>query len=335
MEKYSELSEEIKEEVYQNKKETTEFMNAVKTLFFVSLITKETNFNKKIDKIYKAYINKTNKQMNKGYKKVVDKVKSNKNNKIYYEDKSELKKGLNEFLEKIKIDSKSTKTENDKYIRIIKDYYKKTEKTLSKEYIQEKEYLSKKVSSFDKIEKTVRYQRKDGSTFAYFDIASYDSMVYTTNLNRVGMQETIKELEFRGEDIVYVAPHPFACPLCQQLQGKFYSITGSVSFYKGYRVGLLDDAIANGLLHPNCTHIPRPILDDDEESDKYSSGQWEEKYNAKQKRNGLELKKDRLKSDLKIYKKLDNQEMIDKTKQKINTLNKEIREQKKLMVNTQ
>lgn len=335
MEKYSKLSDEIKEEVYQNKKETTKFMNTVKTLFFVSLINKEKDFDSKIDKMYKTYTNKTNKQMIKGYKKVSNTVKSDEVNKIYYEDKKGLKKGLNEFLKKIQIDSKSTKTENDKYIRVIKDYYKKTEKTLSKEYIQEKEYLSKKVSGFDKIEKTVRYQKKDGSTFAYFDIASYDSMVYTTNLNRVGMQETIKELEFRGEDIVYVSPHPFACPLCQELQGKFYSITGSVNFYKGYRVGLLNDAIANGLLHPNCTHIPRPVLDDDKESDKYSGGQWEEKYNAKQKRNGLELKKDRLKSDLKIYEKLGNQEMMDKTRQKINVLDKKIREQKKLMVNTQ
>ena len=51
----------------------------------------------------------------------------------------------------------------------------------------------------------------------------------------------------------------------------------------------------------------------------------------KQKKQALELKRSRLRNDNVIYNKLENQEMVDKNKQKIRKLNQKIKEQKELM----
>jgi hypothetical protein len=81
-----------------------------------------------------------------------------------------------------------------------------------------------------------------------------------------------------------------------------------------------------GLFHPNCKHIPRKAYEDDKINTKYNSEKWEERYDDKQKINGLELKKQRIRNDMKVYEKLGNQEMVDKSRQQINAINKQIRE---------
>ena len=155
-------------------------------------------------------------------------------------------------------------------------------------------------------------------------------MVYNTNLTRTGVIESVKACIKLGKDVVYVDPHPYACPECQIWQGKFYSLSGETKVFNGEFIDPLETAIEGesgiGLLHPNCTHVIRPAYEEDRVSNKYSSAEWEEKYNTKQKIQALELKKSRLRNDNKIYKELDNQEMIDKNKQKIRKINEKIKE---------
>lgn len=330
------ISEYIKDKVYEDKKRLTEFMDATKYLVFAYLLNKisQKEFNKKLDDEYSKFNKQLSNKNEKGIKSIEYLVKIENDTNYTKDNKTTLKIDLNDLLSRYKIDTKSTKTANDRYIRIIKDYYKRTRKTLSKEYIKEKEYLSRKVSKFDKVEKTVLYRYKNGSKFAYFDIASYDSMVYNTNLARKGIQETIKNANEFNEDVVYVDPHPFSCPLCQEYQGKFYSLTGNTKYYNGYYIDNLENASywnGGGLFHPNCTHIPRLAYEEDKETTLYSNEEWQEKYNAKQKKQSLELKRSRLKNDNKIYKELDNQKEIDKNNQKIKKLNEEIKQQKILM----
>jgi hypothetical protein len=86
-----------------------------------------------------------------------------------------------------------------------------------------------------------------------------------------------------------------------------------------------------GLLHPNCTHIPRRAYRVDETSDKYSGAEWQEKYNVKQKKQSLELKRDRLLSDKKIYKELGGYSEVDKINQKVQVINDNIRDLEKQM----
>ena len=108
-----------------------------------------------------------------------------------------------------------------------------------------------------------------------------------------------------GNDVVYVDPHPYACPECQIWQGKFYSLSGETTTFNGQKVLPFEMAIEGesgvGLLHPNCTHIPRPAYNTDEISLKYSSEEWEEKYDNQQKIQALKLKKSRLKNDNKKH----------------------------------
>ena len=314
-----EISQDIKEDVYKYKKETTRFMDKVKTLFFTYLIAKKGKelYDKRIDKEYKNYTSGINKLKKSSFK--------------IFDIKKVDTEQVQSIMDSFKLDLTSTKTEDDKYMKVIKNFYAKTEKTLEKEWISEKDYLSAKVKEFDKVEKVVRYNRvkKDGN-YVYFDIASYDSMVFNTNLARTGIRETIKDSLIRGYDVVYIEPHPFSCPLCQSLQGKFYSITGETLIYNGMMIESLEDAQQQGLFHPNCTHIPRRAYPEDKVSDKYTSENWEEKYNIRQKLNSIELEKQRLKSDIKIYEQLGNYEEVDKGKQKLKKYNEKIKELKEI-----
>ena len=328
------LSNTIKDSVYENKKETTRFMDRTKTLFFAGILLGYgyTRFKDKLDKEYQDYQSNINKINSKGYRDISDAMKSEYQYKDITEQESMFKSNLNELLDMFKLDTTSTKTADDKYLRLIKNYYKQTEKTTEyfKTDITLKEYLAKKVDKFDKLEKTVAYYNKDGTIRAYFDIASYDSMVYNTNLTRTGVKESIKACYRLNNDVIYVDPHPYACPECQIWQGKFYSLSGKTESFNGEKVIPFEIALEGesgiGLLHPNCTHIPRPAYNTDIITDKYSSAEWEEKYNTKQKIQALELKKSRLKSDNKIYKELDDQAAIDKNKQKIRNINAKIKE---------
>ena len=313
-----EISQEIKQDVHKYKKKTTKFMDKVKTAFFVYLIAKKgvDLYNKRVDREYKVYTKDIDKLVKSSMKK--------------FDIKDVNTETVNGIMERFEIDRNSTKTEDDKYMEVIKKFYSKTLKTLDKEWISEKDYLSAKVDEFDKVEKVVRYNRrkKDGN-FVYFDIASYDSMVFNTNLTRTGIRETIKDSLIRDYDVVYIDPHPFSCPLCQTLQGKFYSITGETTVYQGMEIASLEEAQEQGLFHPNCTHIPRKAYPEDKISYEYTSENWEEKYNIRQKLNAIELDKERLKSDIAIYEKLGNMEKVDKEKQKLKRYNEKIRELKK------
>lgn len=337
LEDYGDISNYIKDQVFDYKKETTKFMDNVKYMFFAYLMVKagKSIFNDKLEEEYKNFQTKINKQANKGYKNIVDLTNYINETKYTKIDKKTLTSELNAIIEQFKIDTKSTKTASDKYIRVIENYYNKFENTIEKDWVQIDSYLSSKVSKFDKIEKSVAYNNpnaKNGK--AYYDIASYNSMVYNSNLTNTGVIETIKSCVELGEDIVYIPPHPFSCQLCSDYQGKFYSLTGRTTFYQGQMIRPYEYAIywnGGGLNHPNCSHIPQPRNDFQEVSDAYSGEIWQERYDAKQKKQALELKKSRLLTDNKIYKELGDLEAVDKNNSKIKKLNTQIKEQKELM----
>jgi hypothetical protein len=61
------------------------------------------------------------------------------------------------------------------------------------------------------------------------------------------------------------------------------------------------------------------------QDEKYDSSEWEEQYKTQQKIQSLDLQKSRLLADRRIYKELGQQDLVDKTTEKI----KRIREKKK------
>lgn len=320
-----EISEVINEEVQSYSKESYDYLDEVKKLVFTCLIGKISYdiFKGKLNKINSKYNKIEKNRTSKGYKKVKDKViKSNKapisSKKIEFTEKD-----LAQLL--FKLDKTSQIKAKDKFIKIITNYYKTTLKTAKKEYISIDDYLKKKLTQYDKVEKVVAYHNQDGTIRAYHDIASYNSMVYNTNLTSSAWNETINYCYENNTDIVYVEPHPFSCPLCQKWQGKFYSLTGKSSKYEN-----IENAYKGGLKHPNCKHNITTNVGQ-QETDDYSSNEWVERYQARQKKQALELKRKRLKTDRDIYKELNNYEEVDKINAQIRTLNSSIKEQKKLM----
>lgn len=320
-----EISEVINEEVQSYSKESYDYLDEVKKLIFTCLIGKISYdiFKGKLNKINSKYNKIEKNRTSKGYKKVKDKVIKSNKTPISSKKIDFTKEDLAQLL--FKLDKTSQIKAKDKFMKIITNYYKTTLKTVKKEYISIDDYLKKKLTQYDKVEKVVAYHNQDGTIRAYHDIASYNSMVYNTNLTSSAWNETINYCYENNTDIVYVEPHPFSCPLCQEWQGKFYSLTGKSSKYEN-----IENAYKGGLKHPNCKHNITTNVGQ-QETDDYSSNEWIERYQARQKKQALELKRKRLKTDRDIYKELNNYEEVDKINAQIRTLNSAIKEQKELM----
>ena len=298
----------ITNEVNSYKEETTEYLDQVKILLFSCLLL-GTAFIDKFDKLSKEYqIKMINKQA-----EGIDHIKQ----VINAPNTNDISETYKNTLQELKLDTTSQSAANKKFGVRVKQYYKNALKSVGIDNINIKEYLIKKLDKYEAIEKVVRY--KNGS---YYGIDAYNSMVYNTNLTRTAWSETIKRNAVEGNDLVYVIPHMYSCPLCQEWQGMTYSISGHTQGYMK-----LETAIENGLLHPNCKHVIVAYAGQEDDFT-YSSPEWEEKYDIKQKINALNLKKSRLRNENIISAKLDDYENIDKNKKKISAINKEIRELK-------
>lgn len=315
------IEEYIRQEVNKDKNKKYKEMDEVKltyVIFLLGLVSTE-DFIKKIDKIIK--------KPNRDYtqiRKMINEINPEHTTRIFKEPKAK-------DIEKMKFDITSAKElkARERYIKIISRYYDKSLKTLNKEYINKTEYLIKKVSKFDKIEKVVPYYDKKGRIVAYHDIASYNSMVYNTNLTSAVWNETLDNAIKTKNDLVYVPGHWGSCPNCAPYEDRIYSITGANGMYP-----TLDEAIEGGLKHPNCKH---PIENYNSEvltSESVSTPP--EVYDTLQKINALELKRDRLKVDRKAYKYIaktegEGYDEIDKVNSQIKKINKAIREQKSIL----
>lgn len=309
----SELSDEevealyiyITNEVNSYKEETTEYLDQVKILLFSCLLL-GTAFIDKFDKLSREYqIKMINKQA-----EGIDHIKKT----INAPNTNDISETYKNTLQELKLDTTSQSAANKKFGVRVKQYYKNALKSVGIDNINIKEYLIKKLDKYEAIEKVVRY-----SNGSYYGIDSYNSMVYNTNLTRTAWSETIKRNAVEGNDLVYVIPHMYSCPLCQEWQGMTYSISGHTQGYMK-----LETAIENGLLHPNCKHVIVAYAGQEDDFT-YSTPEWEEKYDIKQKINALNLKKSRLRNENLISEKLDDYKNIDKNKKKISAINKEIR----------
>lgn len=308
------INELIEKAVSSYKGNTYKYLDEVKTLVFTYLLNGSS---------FEEFENKLN-ELTLKYNESVEIRTSNDEKKIKRATTRKVMKGgegkfvisedeLKEM--KFKLDRTTQRKARDKYIRVIKRYYRTTNKNLQKTYIDKEPYLTKSVSKFDKIEKVVPYYSKaTGTVYSYQDIATYNSMIYNVNLSSTAWNSTFEACKELGEDIVYVEPHPFSCPECMYYQGKFYSVTG-----KSLKYPPLDEAINGGLKHPNCKHIITTYYGQ-ETTEKYTGEEWEDKYDTKQKINGIKLKISRLRTDLEIYEKIGNGEMVDKTRDKIKLL---------------
>jgi hypothetical protein len=213
------------------------------------------------------------------------------------------------------------------YKKYVDKYYKGRLEQVKKDYIDTKSYLSDLVSKYDEMQQTIPYFNKDGTVRAWHNIASYNSMLYNTNLNRAGWNRTMYDANLLGNDLLYLPAHTFACPLCMPYQGKVYSKSGKYGTVDGVRYRPQQIAIDGGVGHPNCKHQWLIYWDSDMlQKNDYNSEDWEEKYKAKQKERAIKLEIRKLENDTKIFKNLGNQEEVEKTENKIRKLNSKLEE---------
>ena len=208
------------------------------------------------------------------------------------------------------------------YEKTINKYYKGRLKTLNNGFVDEETYLTKLLDKYDDMQAIIPYKNKDGSIRCYHNIATYNSMLYNTNLTKAGWNRTMYDAKLYDRDLVYLPAHPGACPLCMQWQGEVYSISGKNPNYLPQSV-----AIEGGIGHPNCKHEWLIYWDKSQiQQDKYDDAEWLEYYETQQKIQSLKLERTNLKVNKRVLENIGNYGEVDKVNQKIRKLNSKIKD---------
>ena len=74
-------------------------------------------------------------------------------------------------------------------------------------------------------------------------------MATRSTTGQAAIEGAIQRLQDNDYDLVIVSFHADSCPLCGPWEGQILSISGKSDQYPS-----LDEAIADGLFHPNCGH---------------------------------------------------------------------------------
>lgn len=216
-----------------------------------------------------------------------------------------------------------------KFMRTKEKEYKSSTKSYA--YKQDKqEYLKLKVNKYNN--QVVPYYSKDGKIIRYVQPSTYNSMIHNTNLTRAGWNTTLNDADRVGVEYFVIKYHPFSCPHCVEHQNIIMSKEEVINL-----VGFAEEAEGD-ILHPNCKCELKMVDDKFDLSEIESPFQYDftkaekaEIYNIRQKTNSLTLKKEEILTDMKIQKRLGNEDEVDKLNQKRNKINKSIRELKEAL----
>lgn len=190
------------------------------------------------------------------------------------------------------------------------------------------EYLKLKVNRYtDDI--IPYYSKKTGKIVRYVRPSTYNSMIHNTNLTRAGWNTTINDAEELGYRYFYIPYHPFSCEHCISHQNRLLSREQVIDI-----AGIAEEAEGD-ILHPNCKCELVAIK---EYRDMYDLEQYDftdsekiEIAEIRQKVNTLTLRKQDILTDIKIQKRLGNEDEVDILNQKRNKINKSIRELKEAL----
>ena len=89
----------------------------------------------------------------------------------------------------------------------------------------------------------------------HVSLEAYSEMVGRTMSGRAAMQASLNRYQEYGQDLVRVSSHAMACPICEPWEGEILSQSGDNQDYAS-----LDEAINDGLFHPNCAHDISPYF---------------------------------------------------------------------------
>lgn len=192
------------------------------------------------------------------------------------------------------------------------------------ENMDKEEYLTKKLSKYDKqVNQVIAYYHKGGGLAHYVKLSTYLAMVHNVDLTRSGWNQTLADADKLDMNTYIIPYHPFSCLYCYEHQNKPLS-----AFQVEQIIGTKAQEQVGNVLHPNCkctlsiywspTQISRETMIRQE---------VDEQYKIRQKVNSLTLSRTNLKTDLKIAKSIGNEGQVDKIKARISKLNKAIRDE--------
>lgn len=308
----------INDSVYYTQTEYYKLINKTKELFFYSLQEQKpaSYFKKEANKIWGNIDHSYMEQRIQELEEMIS-AKNLEGRKILNPNAK--------FEQIFPLDSESKYIDIErKYEKVVNKYYKDRLKTINNGFVDKETYLTNLIEKYDKMQSIIPYYNKNGTIRSYHNIASYNSMVYNTNLTKAGWNRTLYDSKLLENDLVYLPAHPGACPLCMQFQGKVYSISGKNPKYPKQSI-----AIEGGVGHPNCKHEWVLYWDSSQiQEDKYNDIAWEEYYERKQKIQSLQLERTNLKVDKRILESIGNYGEADKVQAKIRVLNSKIKELK-------
>lgn len=308
----------INDSVYYTQTEYYKLINKTKELFFYSLQEQKSAsyFKKEANKIWGNIDHSYMEQRIQELEKMIS-AKNLEGRKILNPNA--------EFEQIFSLDSESRYINIEKkYEKIVNKYYKDRLKTINNGFVDKETYLTNLIKKYDKMQSIIPYYNNNGTIRSYHNIASYNSMVYNTNLTKAGWNRTLYDSKLLENDLVYLPAHPGACPLCMQFQGKVYSVSGKNPKYPKQSI-----AIEGGVGHPNCKHEWVLYWDSSQiQEDKFNDIAWEEYYKRKQKIQSLQLERTNLKVDKRILESIGNYGEADKVQAKIRALNSKIKELK-------
>ncbi len=86
-------------------------------------------------------------------------------------------------------------------------------------------------------------------------LPEYADMAMRTGIQRAALAATVSSMQRWGMDLCFVNKHMGCCPKCAKWQGVILSLRGTGGHPS------LDDAMADGLFHPNCGHVLQVYLE--------------------------------------------------------------------------
>lgn len=187
------------------------------------------------------------------------------------------------------------------------------------------EYLKKLVPKYTSDVKP--YRDKDGQVIRFVKPSTYNSMVYNTTLTRNGWIQTLNDGSDMNIRFYYIPNHSFSCLHCIDHQ--------EVAMTRDECLNLLGtaDEGASEILHPNCK-CEIAFFDDTTQLKTIDRNQAEDEYHIREQVLSLQLKREEIKSDLRIYKSINDkwqnsQAEVDKTKARLEKVNNSIKELQK------
>lgn len=305
---------------FYNKKQ-----NKTKILFFKCLKEKKSveYFEKELSKIWDDVDHKF---MDKQLYKLKELVHSNNVEEALNLGRmeKEYEKTMNWVIDdeyfKLTPESEFTKFEQ-KFKNNVDRQFKASQKAIDN--MDEGEYLTQKIDSYNKnINQVITYFNSEGKSVRQVQLSSYLSMIHNTNLTRSGWNQTMSDSERLGRTSFIIPYHSFSCPHCLEYQNRVLT-----KFQVENIIGVEAREQTGDILHPNCKCTLSIYWDRSQIGiQRYTEEEAEEFYKLRQKVNTLTLEKSNLRTDMKIAEDLGDQAKVDKCRQRINAINKTIRD---------